>query len=699
MKTRSVPVIAMGLSSILLQIASLRQLLTVFSGNELDIGITLSVWLTSVGIGSYAGHRFRKKDALAISFIIIAFLSQPIILSINLIRPLLALEPGETIPLITTLISTIIALSPLCFFIGVQFPLAVSYSEGNAPKTYSLEAAGAFIGGIVFTLLLSGKVDSFALSTAISIMNLSIAAYLLRKKYLIILLLAPVIFYFGFRDINAAPQVKGLQLTERIESRYGEITVLKLGEQFNVYSSGKFQFSYPDPQTEELKAHLPMSVYPSASSILVIGGSTAALRELLKYPVSKIDFVEIDPKIIEISLGLLNRKDREILDDKRLKIITEDARKFVKTSHTYYDLIILNLPEPSTANINRFYTIDFFKEINVILRDKGIFSLTLPQSFGYISRRMQMANGSIYNSIKNIFRHVEVSSEEYGYVFASNSPIDITPRTLSAHFTSNRINTRYFQPYILEDAFSPLKVTLVRERLEKITVINSDIRPVAYLYNLMLWAEVHGGRTLNYFLDLKAWKAIFLPVTVFSILAIILWRKRQAVYYSIFTTGYSVMSFSLIIILTYQASFGYVYEMIGLLTSIFMIGMAFGAYAINGVKLPLRWLRLFEIAAIILFISAPVFLKQEILFYMLSLLCGFIGGVQFAAANLCIKELEAARVAGRLYALDLGGSFLGAFLTSIFMMPLLGVQNTLLFLVLIKGMSFILLLSIRHEKH
>ena len=184
MKTRGLPIITMGLSSILLQIISLRQLLAVFSGNELDIGITLSVWLIAVGMGSYAGHRIKYKHAFAVSFLVVGLLSQPAILLINLIRPSIPFEFGETIPLTTTIIATVISLLPLCFVIGLQFPLAVSHSGGEAAKTYSLEAAGAFIGGIVFTLLLSGKVDSFALSATISIMNLSIAAYLLRKNIL-----------------------------------------------------------------------------------------------------------------------------------------------------------------------------------------------------------------------------------------------------------------------------------------------------------------------------------------------------------------------------------------------------------------------------------------------------------------------------------------------------------------------------------
>lgn len=699
MKIISLPIIIMGLSSILLQITTLRQLLSTFSGNELDIGITLSVWLIAVGIGSYTGHRLKFKNALAISFIIIAILSQPTILFTGLIRSFLPVEFGETVPLITTIIFTIVSLLPLCLVIGFQFPLAVSYSDGNAARTYSLEAIGAFIGGLSFTLLLSGKIDVSVLSMAVSFLNLIIGFLLFRNKLLSVFLIIPVIFYFGTGKINKTFQWKGAELINKVESRYGEIKVLKTKEQFNVYSSGKLQFSYPDPQTEELKAHLSMSVHPSPDRILIIGGSPALLREFLKYPVSGIDFVEIDPKFIEVSFSTLSKEDREIMKDKRVRIITEDARKYVKSLNTHdYDLVILNLTEPATANINRFYTIEFFKEIRSVLNEGGIFSLNFPTSSGYISRRMQTANGSIYNSIRNVFKYTEVSSEEYGYIFASDSPVDTTPQILNKRFSEWIIKTRYFQPYILNDAFSPLKTKMVRERLETIDAINSDLKPVSYLYNLMLWAEVHGGRALNYILEMRTWRVSLAVSIMLLLVTVTLWRKRQIVYYSMFTTGYSSMAFSMVIILTYQALYGYIYEMIGLLTAIFMIGIAAGAYAAKKIVRPLKWLRSLEVSVCVIFVSAPLFFGREIYFYLLCLLCGVVGGMQFAAANIYIKEEEPVKAAGKLYAADLSGSFLGVFLTAIFMMPLSGVQNTLLFLVLIKGVSLILLLSIKHEK-
>jgi len=126
----------MGLSSILLQIISLRQLLAVFSGNELDIGITLSVWLTAVGLGSYAGHRIKFKHAFAVSFLVVGLLSQPAILLINLIRPSLPFEFGETIPLTTTIIATVISLLPLCFVTAMTIQAVISFVVGSPVVGY-----------------------------------------------------------------------------------------------------------------------------------------------------------------------------------------------------------------------------------------------------------------------------------------------------------------------------------------------------------------------------------------------------------------------------------------------------------------------------------------------------------------------------------------------------------------------------------
>jgi len=386
-------------------------------------------------------------------------------------------------------------------------------------------------------------------------------------------------------------------------------------------------------------------------------------------------------------------EDRSAVEDPRVTIIVEDGRRFIKgLKRATYDLIVLSLPQPSTASINRFYTYDFFREAKGVLNKDGIIAITLPQSTGYIGRSMQTANGSVYNSLKSVFSYVEVTAQEYGGIFASETPINIDPETLENRFIRRTIHTKHFSQYIFRDAFSPLNVDYVRRRLGDIKFINTDLQPSAYLYNLMLWSEVHGGRVLRYLLKIRGWHIISISIVILMIIAFLTFRrKRRVIYLSIFTTGFSSMSFMLSVILAYQASYGYVYEMIGILTATFMIGLWAGAYLSRHANQALRKLFYLELMTIILALTSSIFFKAEPLFYVLILLVGIITGRQFSTANLCMDEPG---VAGKLYGIDLIGSFLGAFIPSIILIPLFGISHTLLFIVGAKAFSAVMILSV-----
>jgi hypothetical protein len=208
----------------------------------------------------------------------------------------------------------------------------------------------------------------------------------------------------------------------------------------------------------------------------------------------------------------------------------------------------------------------------------------------------------------------------------------------------------------------------------------------------MLWSEVHGGKILRYLLEVKKLHVISVSIILLVCISLFAFRrKRRVVYLSIFTTGFSSMAFMLVIVLSYQASYGYVYEMIGILTATFMIGLFAGAYLSRHTTKALQTLFHLEIIAIILAISASIFFKSELLFYVLNFLLGMIAGRQFSTANLCMDEPQ---VAGKLYGIDLIGSFLGALIPSIVLVPLFGIFHTLLFIVGIKTVSAMMILSV-----
>jgi spermidine synthase len=702
----SMPIIVMGFASILIQITVLRLLLSTFSGNELDIGITLSFWLTWVGIGSYMGRKIKLKHAFALSFVIVALLLQPTVFAIKAVRPALSLEPGEAVSFISTIFSTAVTLFPLCFILGLQFPLAVAYAgqcdsiptgSDNAGKVYGLESLGAFIGGVLFTFVVSGNIGAIELCSSLALISILLAAYISKKKILALFFVFPVALYFGLHKTVTSLPWQGMKPSQVMESKYGEITVIKIGEQSSIYGNGQLFFTYPDQPGDELRAHMPMALHPLPSKILVIGGSLGTLKEFLKYPVEHIDFIELNPKIVRVSLDLLSTtEDKDAVKDARVKIIIEDGRRFIKRSRTAtYDLIVLSLPPPSTAGINRFYTSNFFREVKDVLNEGGILAITLPQSTGYIGRSMQTANGSIYNSMQSVFTHVEVTAQEYGGFFASDAPIDTNPETLEKRFVQRAVQTKQFSQYIFRDAFSPLNVDYVRKRLGDIKFVNTDSQPSAYLYNLMLWSEVHGGRALRYLFEVKELHVVLIALAILLFVLLSTFRqKRRVIYFSIFTTGFSSMAFMLVIIFAYQASYGYVYEMIGMLTATFMVGIFAGAYLSGYIKRALQTLFYLELMTITLALISSMFFRAEPLFYVLILLLGLITGRQFSVANLCLDEPG---VAGKLYGIDLIGSFLGAFVPSIVLIPLFGSLHTLLFVAGMKAFSAVMILSIKER--
>lgn len=688
----------MGATSMLLQITVLRGLLATFSGNELDIAITLSFWLLYVGIGSYVGRKMSSTLAFSLSFLFIGLVSLPTIAVVRSLRDLLSLQPGEAASFFGTVVSTAIVLLPLCIAVGMQFPLAVSYggSANSARRVYGLESFGAFFGGVLFSLFLASRVSSHDLCLVLSVINIAAAAWVAGKRILLLLCGVPIIVSVVLSPGIFQPSVRGAIVTRVSESKIGEIAVISKENQSSVYANGQLLFSFPDVQTEELIAHLAMTMHPSPRNILVIGGSPGTLREFLKYRIEHVTFVELDRTVIDCSLSLLNMTgESNIVADPRLTVATHDGRRFIRRSErNRYDLIVLNLPQPSTASINRFYTVEFFREARIVLREDGIVSLRVPQASGYMGRSAQIAASSIYASLKSVFRAVEVTAPEYGFVFSSDTPLVINAESLERRFEERNIPVRHFHRYIFHDAFSPFGSTYMKERLTEPTPqINSDFRPSAYLFNILLWTEIHGGTVLRELLKIQFRHIAAITLMIMSILAIVLFKRVKGIIsLSLFSTGFFGMAFVMIAILAFQSVHGYVYEMIGVLSASFMIGIWGGSSVMRRPAYSVKTLFVLDATTVLLTAVAVQFLRNEATLYAIVLMAGAVCGAQFSAATAILRR---AHTAGRLYAVDLFGSVAGAFVPPLVIIPLFGIPSALSFLAAIKTFSAFMVLTLR----
>lgn len=689
----------LGLLAAVLQTAALRSFLSVFAGNELVMAIALGLWLAAAGGGSMAGRRIRSSSGLGVVVLVAGFLSQlPAFLP--LVRTAASLAPGETVPLGATIGAALLALGPLCFAIGLQFPLAVRQLKGNGAAAYGLEAFGAVLGGALYTFLLAGLVPGPVVLTAAGAAYMIIGASLLRKPTALLGITVPAAVFMAMVQLGPAPDASASRPLVRKESRYGAIEVYRSRGQADVYAAGKLQFSYPDPETEEMRAHLAATLHPHPRRVLLLGGSPAVGRELLRYPEMAVDFVELDPELISIATAILDDSDRAAFTVGRWTAFPEDGRRFIRQrGGGPYDLVILNAPAPATAGLNRYWTIEFFRELRGVLAPGGVVALSIPPSYGYVGTKMQAASGALYQALHRTFSRVSVSAAEYGLLAASDSAIETAPIALRLRFASRRIPTRSFHEYLLLDVFDARKVRDATDRLASVDRVNSDRHPIAFFNTLLVWAEIQGGR-IPAFLEAVArhhGQLLALSACGLIVLFIILRRTGRAVEAVVMNGGFTAMSFSVILLLLFQTAYGSVFERVGLFTATFMAGSAAGAL-LPPAKSPLARLRLIEGAAALGLLAAAFFPAWESALYLLNILSGTAAGALFAAAVQYQAEGDAADRSGRFYGLDLAGAFLGALLTAILLVPLAGMGETILLLAALKTGTFVLLLAVREGR-
>ncbi len=129
----------------------------------------------------------------------------------------------------------------------------------------------------------------------------------------------------------------------------------------------KDEFIYHD-----MIVHVAMATNPNIKNVLVIGaGDGGTIRELTRYnTIEKIDFVEIDKEVVDISKKYFPITASK-LDDKRVHAYYEDGLKFVRQTEEKYDLIIVDSTDPFGPGEGLF-TAEFYGNCYKALSEEGI---------------------------------------------------------------------------------------------------------------------------------------------------------------------------------------------------------------------------------------------------------------------------------------------------------------------------------------
>jgi spermidine synthase len=730
-------IILAGFTAIASQIIYMRELLIVFYGNELSVSFIFAGWLIAGAVGSgllgSLADRIKDKAALFSACQIALALLLPLgIVAARSAKAILGINAGQALSISPIIAMSFVILAPICVLMGFMFSIACSIYRsgsniGGIGETYVLEAIGSMAGGAVTGMVLVRFFPSVEITAFLAMLNM-FAAFLLQEKFfrkvavsallLAVLVAWPLGAISKLENYSIKRQWQGYELLASKNSIYGNVAVAGRQENYSLFENGLLLYTIPDRMMAEESAHLTLLQHPAPRDILLIGhGAGELTEELLKEPVKKIDYVELDPLIINMTESYLPESYYRALKNSRVSIKNADGRFFVKTTPDKYDCIIVRVGDPYTAQINRYYTVEFFKEAKRILRKGGILSLALTSSESYISAPLGELLSSVYLSLKDVFGTCIVMPGDTAYFVASD---DDNYMTCDAAVIERRVNersldTRYVREYYLSSKFSPGNVSYLKKVIDNApdARLNRDLHPTAYRYGLIFWTTLFKGSPLGAILrsinERVVWQAIGLFVILLALSSAFMKRsfKRTALL-AVATGGFSSMAFQILLMLAFQMMHGYLFYKLGIILTAFMAGLALGGlFALRAIE-RLGRERYFLAAVqgdfLLYSLLLPVFFVrggQDLLFPVMSAIAGFIGGSQFpiAARSVLGKGSDAGGSGGLAYGMDLLGSFFGAVLTGVLLVPVLGIQKTCVALAVINtAVLAVIILNLRVEE-
>ena len=688
-----------GFSAVIGQIILMRELIVVFNGNEMSLGILLAVTLP------------------------------PTIWALRASKSLFQTVPGELVGPAPMLLASLVCLSLFCLLSGALFVAAARMLEIEravspriaAASAYLLEAAGSGMGGILASIVLLRFLDSFQIATIVSLLNLFMAAVLLipMRRSRLAALAASTALLTIFLLVYVAPPLdrqsqqriwQGFHLVATGDSIYGNLAVTQTGSIRSIYSNGVLLANAPDEAAAEEAVHYALLEHPGPKNLLLIGGGVnGSVAQALRHPtVQRIDYVELDPALIAITRQFFPAQQSN--SDPRVHIHFSDGRHYLKTSAAAFDAIILNVPDPQTAQLNRFYTVEFFRSARAHLAPGGLLALELRSSEESIDPDLAEFLRCIQRTLNQVFPYVVAIPGDTIHFFAAVEPNVLTsdPKILIARLHQRNLRTQYVSEYFIPYRMMPDRMTQVQQQLQPVTStpVNRDFAPIAYYFDVVLWSaqfkSSYSGcfRAAAQIPFTRVLTALLILLTLTAALLAFVPRRdhraRSAAASCAAATGFTLIALEIFLLLAFQSIYGYVYHQLAILIGLSMAGIAFGSW------LALRRIRshpgpphsTMAITQLLLALSCPAlllavsllekstgsattWLAAQLVLPSLAAFSGMLGGYQFPiAAEIYLHDRAGRSGLGTLYALDLLGGCAGALLLSTYLIPVFGFWKT-----------------------
>ncbi|PID52094.1 MAG: spermidine synthase [Candidatus Moraniibacteriota bacterium] len=406
----------------------------------------------------------------------------------------------------------------------------------NLKIVYAMDYIGAFVFAIVWITFLLKHFPLTEISFFVNGFNFFVACVtigyfvvqnvIVKRRVVILVLIATALsLVYGYmhnRSWNVLMEQKfyddPIVHVETTKYQHLVLTQDKKRNDVRLYINGATQFSSTDEKRyHELLVHPAMTISHDVKNVLILGGGDGlALREVLKYrDVKSVTLADLDPDMVKFASThpIMRKLNRDSFADARVfvrktnnlksigpdtvylqsdtvhvdesekvefvaqvDVYHVDADRFLSELHgKKWDVIIIDFPDPSSVELAKLYSREFYRKLQWIMHDDTIVAIqsTSPyhakEAFLTIQRTMNAAG------LKTIpYRQNIPSFGDWGYMLAWRGAISVKSMKDKIRDVDNfHITTDFITPDVMIASMAFGKNELV----SKNTCVNSLMMP------------------------------------------------------------------------------------------------------------------------------------------------------------------------------------------------------------------------------
>ncbi|MBS3111070.1 fused MFS/spermidine synthase [Candidatus Woesearchaeota archaeon] len=445
-----------GLASLLYEVVLISVVTTVVGATEISLSLVLAAFLCGLAFGALFGGFVAKRlmgTENGLAYALMGIEAGVALFGFSFLS-FLSLFVSSGMGTQVVFLVILAALFIPTVLMGMEIPIAIGALEkrGNAQSAgfvYFSDTLGGVLGSLIAgTVLIPvlGFHGAMYFGALLNVMTLVLATRLIRRWKLFWPAVAAVAagivvlahstatlqewklhFMDSFYGVGSAYySVYYTTPLFSVQSPYQYIVVLEspfYGRQLLL--DGYFQTS--ERGSLEYHEYLVMPAIAAVSHpervLLIGGGDGGALYQILKFNISTIEQVDLDEEVVRVSKEYLPGVHRGSLDDPRVKRHIGDGRQFLRNAKDgSYDVIIIDLPDPTKLALAPLYSQEFYREVRRVLKEGGVVVTQFTPPYHYIE-----GFASEYKTIKSVFPQTYpyvVSGSlqsSFGYIIAGKS--------------------------------------------------------------------------------------------------------------------------------------------------------------------------------------------------------------------------------------------------------------------------------------